>query len=109
MVCERWQTFANFLADMGSKPTPEHTIERKDVNGNYEPENCRWATRKEQSRNMRRSVFINYEGKRQLLVDVANQIGMNPTVLYGRIKAMGWSVEDATTIPIYKYKKKKRS
>lgn len=53
-VCERWQSsFENFIADMGRKPTRAHSIDRIDVNGNYEPANCRWATPKEQSANKR--------------------------------------------------------
>ncbi len=51
-VCKRWrESFVNFLADMGRKPTPEHTLDRKRTAGNYTPGNCRWATREEQSRN----------------------------------------------------------
>lgn len=62
-VCSRWQhSFKNFVADMGTKPTPKHTIERINNNGNYEPSNCRWATMKEQSRNTRRTRLITYKG-----------------------------------------------
>jgi hypothetical protein len=55
-ICERWlNSFPNFLADMGRKPSPELSIDRINNNGNYEPGNCRWATAKEQVRNRRPS------------------------------------------------------
>lgn len=65
-VCDRWlgeNGFENFFADMGLKPSPSHTIERDDVNGNYEPGNCRWATMTEQNRNRRNTIKIEYQGR----------------------------------------------
>lgn len=52
-ICDRWSLFENFLADMGPRPSPSHSIDRVDNDGDYEPGNCRWATKTEQNRNSR--------------------------------------------------------
>lgn len=64
-VCDRWKdSFENFYADMGNRPSKLHSIDRIDVNGNYEPANCRWATIKEQARNKRGTFYAEYNGER---------------------------------------------
>jgi hypothetical protein len=60
-VCDEWQVFSVFIADMGLRPTPKHTLDRIDNNGNYEPSNCRWVLRQVQSYNKRTTV--KYQGK----------------------------------------------
>lgn len=105
-VCARWKKFAAFIEDLGSKPTPKHTIDRyPDNNGNYEPGNCRWATTKEQNKNMRRNVVVEYEGEKLLLIDLAAKLGLNGGVVYGRIKN-GWTLADALSIPVRAKKRK---
>jgi len=99
-VCERWETdFLNFLVDMGRRPSPAHSIDRIDNDGDYSPENCRWATRQEQSRNRRSSRFITHEGKRQTLADWAEEVGMSISALHARLKN-GWPVSLALSAPL---------
>lgn len=84
-VCDRWAgAFENFFADMGSRPDGM-TIDRKDVNGNYEPSNCRWATDEEQANNKRNSVFIEYQGKRQTVAQWSRDTGIQDKTIYLRL------------------------
>ena len=80
-VCDRWAgSFATFLADMGPKPTPRHTIDRIDVNGNYEPDNCRWATASEQGRNTRRTKPGHSDIARRLIVALRQRGAMQRVI-----------------------------
>lgn len=73
-VCDRWKnSFNNFLADMGKAPSPNHSIDRIDVNGDYSPENCRWATVKEQARNKRRSIIVFIDEKKMALMEACDK------------------------------------
>lgn len=101
LVCNRWRSFQNFFKDMGNRPEGT-TLDRIDNNGNYEPENCRWATPKEQSRNTSFNHLITHNGKTQSLVSWADETGINQRTLYARISRLGWSIEKALTVPTAK-------
>jgi len=83
-VCSRWDSFDFFIADLGLRPSPQHSIERQDVNGNYEPGNVVWATRTEQARNKRNTSFIEVDGKVYKLVDRADQLKIAASTLHRR-------------------------
>jgi hypothetical protein len=91
VVCDRWRDdYRAFLADMGERPQGM-TLDRRDVNGNYEPGNCRWITQAEQLRNTRRTVFVEYDGQRMALVDAARAAGLDYKLVEGRHR-LGWPV-----------------
>lgn len=77
-VCERWREFDAFLADMGPRPSPKHSIDRIDVNGNYEPSNCRWATIVEQNNNRGNNRIICIEGRSDTLANWVRFTNINP-------------------------------
>lgn len=84
-VCERWNEYGNFLTDMGERPDG-HSLERIDVNGNYEPSNCTWATRKEQSRNTRSTRKITINGETFIAKDLAEKLGVKTDTIVSRAK-----------------------
>lgn len=93
-VCERWRnSFSCFLSDMGNRPTG-HSLERVDVNGNYEPSNCVWATPKTQARNRRCTKFVCYRGEMVKLADLAESAAIAYRKVLKRIHA-GMNIERA--------------
>ena len=100
-VCERWlDSFENFFEDTGEPPSNEHTIDRMNVNGNYTPENCRWATNEEQANNKRTSDLLTFNGKTQSLTLWARELHIKTITLRTRIHRLGWSVEKALTTSV---------
>lgn len=98
-VCDRWRrSFADFFSDMGDRPSPEHSIDRINTKGNYEPGNCRWATKLQQARNTRTNHFVTFNGETLCLAEWFERTGIPAPVIRKRIKR-GWSVEDALTTP----------
>lgn len=97
-VCARWQTFENFVADMGQRPSPKHSIDRIDNDKGYEPNNCRWATRTEQARNTRTNKLLTIGSTTKPLAAWCEQYGASYTRTIMRVRA-GWSLERALTEP----------
>lgn len=98
VVCDEWRNdFWQFVKDMGPKPTPKHSIDRIDNNGNYEPSNCRWATPRQQTLNSSQAVMWTFEGKTQCIKDWALELKV-PYKLLTKRKCLGWTVEEALTI-----------
>ena len=90
-VCDRWQSFENFLADMGVRPAGK-TIDRIDNSKGYEPGNCRWATASEQQSNKRSNVILELNGKRQCVDHWAKELGIPKARIHKRID-LGWPTE----------------
>lgn len=100
-VCERWDKFENFLSDMGVRPSPLHSIDRIDNDGNYEPGNCRWATRVEQNSNTRRNRIVTYRGQEMTITEAACLAGSIVTGNHARNRiVLGWAVEAAVETPL---------
>ena len=113
-VCERWEhSFENFYADMGDRQSNQYSIDRIDNNGNYEPSNCKWATRSEQAKN-RRQKHYEHAGKKLTLLEWSAKTGIARGVMYSRIR-LGWPIARVISEPtgtkspqntakLYKYK-----
>ena len=100
-VCDRWHKFENFYADMGDKPMGM-SIDRINNNGNYAPENCRWATPFEQANNTVKNRKIIFKGKTLTVAQWSRELGIKRTTLSGRLNNYGWSTEKALTTKLMK-------
>jgi hypothetical protein len=85
-VCKRWQDYSTFLADIGRKPTPAHTLDRINPNGDYEPSNVRWASPIEQQSNRRDNVTITLNGRTQTVSAWARELKIGRTTIDSRLK-----------------------
>lgn len=104
-VCVEWtRDFPTFLRDIGRRPSMQHTLDRIDNNGNYEPGNCRWATKAEQARNTRVSRVLCHAGESLTITDWARRIGLSATAIAQRLR-LGWTIEQALTPTRYGHSK----
>lgn len=98
-VCDRWRhSFEYFASDMGPKPSSFHSLDRINNDGGYSPDNCRWATRKEQAGNKRTNLWIEHGGHKMILADWAVRLNVKPKDIWKRLKR-GWSIRDAIEVP----------
>lgn len=98
-VCERWQFYENFLADMGRRPSLQHTIDRIDVNQGYFKENCRWSTFVEQANNRTRQTYIEIDGVTRTQAQWLRCFNLKKATFKTRVQN-GWDVKTALTYPV---------
>ena len=103
-VCDEWRDSFEAFRDWAlvNGYQDDLSIDRVNVNGNYEPSNCRWATIKQQANNTRNSRFLEYNGEIKTVKEWADELGLNYNTLYSRITTKGWSVEKALTTPPFR-------
>ncbi len=99
-VCKRWLKFENFLTDMCNRPGKGYSIDRINNNKGYYKENCRWISRKENSRNSRKNKLFTYNGKTQCISAWAEEYHIGPKTLWYRLYGLNWPIEKALTFPL---------
>lgn len=95
-VCERWNNFENFLADMGDRPSPKHSIDRQDNDGNYSPENCWWVLSETQGNNKRNNRHLTLNGVTKTVMQWSRESGIHHDAIYGRLRAGATDAEALT-------------
>jgi len=105
-VCPRWvNSYSTFLKDMGRRPSPKHSLDRRDNLQGYSKDNCRWATTKQQARNRSSNKPVRYLGRTMLLVewveflDLQSRLGVSAKLLHSRIYGNSWPLAKAFTQP----------
>lgn len=98
-VCDEWRTYEQFLADMGRRPSPKHSLERVDNDGDYAPGNCRWANRIEQARNKRSNRLLKHNGQVRCVAEWCELLGLKEGTVHARL-SRGWSDGDALKQPM---------
>lgn len=97
-VCDRWRVFENFLADLGERPE-NCTLDRIDVDGDYEPANCRWASVKAQANNKRSNVMVEIDGVTKSVSAWCDELGLSRNTVWARVNQYGFSPLEALTRP----------
>lgn len=104
-VCDKWlNSFENFYKDMGKRPSPQHSLDRfPDNNGNYESNNCRWATKEEQASNKSTGIFIEHNGKNTPIKELVSISGVSRENIINRVFKLNWGIEKALSTPVILY------
>jgi hypothetical protein len=103
--CEKWNDFLSFYKDMGPSPSPKHSIDRIDTNGNYEPKNCKWSSPREQANNKRQNKILTHNGRSQTLSMWCSELNLPYHTVKARLNKHGWDVSRSLTTPIRPKKK----
>lgn len=99
-VCDEWKDYLAFREwALANGYDDSLTLDRIDANGDYCPENCRWVTLKEQARNRRNTIYVEFHGERVPLSQLSEEYNVDPDLVYSRVVALGWDVERALTTP----------
>jgi hypothetical protein len=106
-VCDEWLTFENFYKDVGDQDDPKMSLDRIDSRGPYAPDNVRWATAKQQARNMVTNRLLTLNGVSKCVAEWAEELGISTNVINARINQMQWDPVRALTTPVRKLSKRK--
>jgi hypothetical protein len=101
-VCERWRDFAAFIDDMGECPSRRHTLDRRDNDRGYEPDNCRWVLHKINCRNKRNNRLLTLDGSTATVAEWSERTGIARQTILSRLR-LGWSVDGALSTPTHAF------